>query len=76
MDRLNSAVELSVEGESLKDCLAKIQGTHGLNYQILRKQEIKIKKVFYKKYIMHLIALMFLKEIEDKENKKLSGWLI
>lgn len=44
MDRLNSAVELSVEGESLKDCLAKIQGTHGLNYQILRKQEIKIKK--------------------------------
>ena len=46
MDRLNSAVELSVEGETLKDCLAKIQGTHGLNYQILRKQDIKIKKGF------------------------------
>lgn len=44
MDRLNSAVELSVEGETEKECLEKIQSTHGLNYQILRKQDIKIKK--------------------------------
>lgn len=44
MDRLNLAVELSVEGETEKECLEKIQGTHGLNFQIIRKQDIKIKK--------------------------------
>ncbi len=44
MDRLNLAVELSVEGETEKECLEKIQGIHGLNFQIIRKQDIKIKK--------------------------------
>ncbi len=44
MARYDTSVSLSVQAETEEECIRKIQQTHSLNYQIVGKKEIKIKK--------------------------------
>ena len=44
MDRPDASVIHRIQGETENECYRKIQEVHSLNYQVIGKKEVKIKK--------------------------------
>ena len=44
MDRPDTSVIHRVQGENENECYRKIQEVHSMNYQVVGKRDVKIKK--------------------------------